>query len=67
MAVCRSKVSEGLDFADNNLRVVIWVGIQFSNIEDTLTDLKKYYNDKQQSNKVSNVLSGWGWYKIKAF
>lgn len=36
MAVCRGKVSEGLDFADNNARAVICVGIPFPNVRDSL-------------------------------
>lgn len=35
MAVCRGKVSEGLDFADANARGVIIVGIPFPNVKDT--------------------------------
>ena len=34
IAVCRGKVSEGLDFADNNARAVICVGIPFPNVKD---------------------------------
>lgn len=35
LAVCRGKVSEGLDFADNNARAVIVVGIPYPNVKDT--------------------------------
>lgn len=34
-AVCRGKVSEGLDFADNNARLVIAVGIPYPYLRDT--------------------------------
>ena len=34
LAVCRGKVSEGLDFADENARAVITVGIPFPNAKD---------------------------------
>uniref|UniRef100_A0A4W5MJQ0 ATP-dependent helicase C-terminal domain-containing protein n=1 Tax=Hucho hucho TaxID=62062 RepID=A0A4W5MJQ0_9TELE len=34
MAVCRGKVSEGLDFTNNNARAVVTVGIPFPNIKD---------------------------------
>jgi len=67
MAVCRGKVSEGMDFADNNARAVICVGIPFPNVKDTLVDLKKQYNDSRRSNKTANVLSGSEWYEIQAF
>ena len=33
LAVCRGKVSEGMDFADNNARAVICVGIPFPNVK----------------------------------
>ena len=67
MAVCRGKVSEGMDFADNNARAVICVGIPFPNVKDTLVDLKKKYNDQQRIQKKSGVLSGGEWYEIQAF
>lgn len=34
IAVCRGKVSEGLDFTDDNARAVVAVGIPFPNIKD---------------------------------
>lgn len=34
IAVCRGKVSEGLDFTDDNARAVITIGIPFPNIKD---------------------------------
>lgn len=65
MAVCRGKVSEGLDFTDNNARAVICVGIPFPNFKDTQVVLKREYNDKKSSS--SSVLSGSEWYEIQAF
>ena len=40
LAVCRGKVSEGLDFADDNARAVITVGIPFPNVKDLKIELK---------------------------
>ncbi len=38
-------MSEGLDFADNNARAVICVGIPFPNVKDTLgQDKTKHMN-----------------------
>ncbi len=38
-------MSEGLDFADNNARAVICVGIPFPNVKDTLgQDKAKHIN-----------------------
>lgn len=34
IAVCRGKVSEGLDFCDENARAVITIGIPFPNVKD---------------------------------
>ena len=34
MAVCRGKVSEGLDFSDDNARAVVTLGIPFPNVRD---------------------------------
>ena len=43
MAVCRGKVSEGLDFADNNARAVICVGIPFPNVKDSFSLQNEFY------------------------
>jgi len=66
LAVCRGKVSEGLDFADNNARAVVCVGIPFPAVKDTLVDLKKKYNDKRKQEKPE-ILAGRDWYEIQAF
>ncbi|KAH9759617.1 Helicase ATP-binding domain-containing protein [Citrus sinensis] len=65
LAVCRGKVSEGIDFSDDNARVVIVVGIPFPNINDIQVSLKKKYNDTYRSSK--NLLSGNEWYCNQAF
>ncbi|KAL5848005.1 hypothetical protein ACOSQ3_011529 [Xanthoceras sorbifolium] len=65
LAVCRGKVSEGIDFTDDNARVVIAVGIPFPNIHDIQVALKKKYNDTYKSSK--NLLSGNEWYCNQAF
>ncbi|TKY57576.1 Fanconi anemia group J protein-like [Spatholobus suberectus] len=65
LGVCRGKVSEGIDFSDDNARVVIIVGIPFPNINDIQVALKKKYNDTYKSSK--NLLSGNEWYCHQAF
>ncbi|XP_071431163.1 Fanconi anemia group J protein isoform X2 [Pithys albifrons albifrons] len=40
IAVCRGKVSEGLDFCDENARAVLTVGIPFPNVKDLQSTLK---------------------------
>lgn len=64
-AVCRGKVSEGLDFADDNARAVIIVGIPFPNTKDPQINLKKQYNS--QNNVKRGLLDGNSWYSLQAF
>ncbi|XP_024169418.1 Fanconi anemia group J protein homolog [Rosa chinensis] len=65
LAVCRGKVSEGIDFTDDNARAVIIVGIPFPNMNDIKISLKKKYNDAYKSSK--GFLSGNEWYCHQAF
>ncbi|KAE9617276.1 putative RNA helicase [Lupinus albus] len=65
LGVCRGKVSEGIDFSDDNARVVIIVGIPFPNINDIQIALKKKYNDTYKSSQ--NLLSGSEWYCHQTF
>ncbi|XP_004301629.1 PREDICTED: Fanconi anemia group J protein homolog [Fragaria vesca subsp. vesca] len=65
LAVCRGKVSEGIDFTDDNARAVIIVGIPFPNMNDIKVSLKKKYNDTYRSSK--GFLSGNEWYCHQAF
>ncbi|EOA37435.1 hypothetical protein CARUB_v10011496mg [Capsella rubella] len=65
LAVCRGKVSEGLDFSDEKARAVIIVGIPFPNLHDILVELKRKYNDTNKSSK--NLLGGGEWYCQQAY
>lgn len=65
MAVCRGKVSEGLDFADANARGVIVAGIPFPNVKDSKVDSKRKFNDT--SMQRLGLLSGDTWYEQQAF
>ncbi|XP_071944930.1 Fanconi anemia group J protein homolog [Antedon mediterranea] len=65
LAVCRGKVSEGMDFTDNNARVVLTVGIPFPNFKDKQVELKRQYNDKYTAEK--GLLTGSAWYEIQAY
>ncbi|KAL9306814.1 putative hydrolase [Arabidopsis thaliana] len=65
LAVCRGKVSEGIDFADDNARAVIIVGIPFPNLHDIQVGLKKKYNDTYKSSK--SLLGGSEWYCQQAY
>ncbi|KAH3755922.1 Fanconi anemia group J protein [Pelomyxa schiedti] len=46
--VCRGKLSEGLDFADDTARAVIVIGIPYPSIKDLRVNLKREYNDTKQ-------------------
>jgi Fanconi anemia group J protein len=66
LAVCRGKVSEGIDFADANARGVIVVGIPYPNLKDKQVELKRKYND-ERARAGAGVLSGNEWYAQQAF
>ncbi|XP_023730407.1 regulator of telomere elongation helicase 1 homolog [Lactuca sativa] len=66
-AVCRGKVSEGLDFADQAGRAVIVTGIPFAMRNDPKIRLKREFLDQQAlSQKGSKVLTGEEWYSQQA-
>lgn len=54
MAVCRGKVSEGLDFADANGRAVMITGLPFPPFKDPRIVLKKKYlqDNRTRENEV---------------
>jgi hypothetical protein len=74
-AVSRGKVSEGLDFSDENGRAVIIIGIPFPNAQDARIQLKKaYLNDMKERLKHSGLtassgvaISGDEWYRQSAW
>ncbi|KAI8089536.1 helicase C-terminal domain-containing protein [Halteromyces radiatus] len=66
LAVYRGKISEGIDFTDNNCRAVIATGIPFPMWQDTKVQLKRSYNDSRR-NRQDTVLSGDEWYNIQAY
>ncbi|CAH2086921.1 unnamed protein product [Euphydryas editha] len=65
MAVCRGKVSEGLDFADMNGRAVIITGLPFPPFKDPRIVLKKKYLEELRV-KEKEFLSGDEWYSLEA-
>ncbi|CAO1391915.1 unnamed protein product [Diamesa serratosioi] len=65
MAVCRGKVSEGLDFTDNNGRAVIITGLPYPPLLDPRVVLKKKYLDTNRT-KENGLLSGNDWYSLEA-
>lgn len=65
MAVCRGKVSEGLDFADMNGRAVIITGLPFPPLKDPRIVLKKKYLEELRATD-KDFLSGDEWYSLEA-
>eukprot|EP00043_Microstomoeca_roanoka_P013105 m.128130 g.128130 ORF g.128130 m.128130 type:complete len:245 (-) comp15668_c1_seq17:2379-3113(-) len=64
-AVCRGKVSEGLDFADDNGRAVIITGLPYPAARDAKVLLKKKFLDIMKARKQTS-LSGNQWYNTQA-
>ena len=66
MGVCRGRVSEGLDFADNAARCVIIVGIPYPQMTDCKVILKKDFLNKRAKNPElpidMKILDGKTWY-----
>lgn len=65
MAVCRGKVSEGLDFADINGRAVIITGIPYPPLFDPKIRLKRNYMQHNYTTGTES-LSGEQWYNLEA-
>lgn len=65
MAVCRGKVSEGLDFADINGRAVIVIGLPYPPFKDPRVVLKQKYLDICRA-RDREYLSGKDWYSLEA-
>ncbi|KAG7204915.1 hypothetical protein KM043_005307 [Ampulex compressa] len=65
MAVCRGKVSEGLDFANANGRAVLITGLPFPPLKDPRVVLKQRYLEEMRINN-KEALSGQDWYQLEA-
>lgn len=67
-AVCRGKVSEGLDFADINGRGVVITGLPFPPKMDPKVRLKMTFLDEnlRKVNNSSKGISGRQWYRQQA-
>uniref|UniRef100_A0A915AHT6 Regulator of telomere elongation helicase 1 homolog n=1 Tax=Parascaris univalens TaxID=6257 RepID=A0A915AHT6_PARUN len=64
-AVCRAKVSEGIDFSDSESRAVMVVGVPFAPVSDPRIQLKKQYLCERRVND-KNMMSGEEWYQVDA-
>ncbi|KAG0425268.1 hypothetical protein HPB47_027567 [Ixodes persulcatus] len=63
MAVCRGRMSEGMDFADQYARAAIIVGFPLPPCFDPRVQLKKQYLDESAS---KSTFSGNDWYLLQA-
>ncbi|CAA7025798.1 unnamed protein product [Microthlaspi erraticum] len=70
-AVCRGKVSEGLDFADGAGRAVVITGLPYARVTDPRIKLKREFLDEQSRHADAkfprtSFLSGSMWYSQEA-
>ncbi|CDW87763.1 fanconi anemia group j protein [Stylonychia lemnae] len=63
--VCKGKLSEGIDFSDNDARCVIILGIPYSDFNDAKTVIKQEILDQKFRNKTSPI-NGQQWYEMDA-
>jgi hypothetical protein len=63
IAVCRGKVSEGIDFVDEDARCVVMAGVPYPQIYDPKVVTKKDYLDRKQEAGKSQI-NGNAWYKL---
>ncbi|PAA58021.1 hypothetical protein BOX15_Mlig027287g1 [Macrostomum lignano] len=66
LAVCRGKVSEGLDFADHFGRAVVVTGLPYPMWTDPRVRLKQAWLDEQRL-ATGRGLTGKQWYKQQAY
>lgn len=68
-AVCRGKVSEGIDFADARGRAVLITGLPFPPVRDPRVILKRKFLDEEKRTQRgdTSAVSGSTWYHLQAF
>lgn len=65
LAVCRGKVSEGLDFKYDYARAVIIIGLPYPPVRDPKIVLKKAFLDKNRT-RENQMITGDQWYTLEA-
>ncbi|VDK82424.1 unnamed protein product, partial [Onchocerca ochengi] len=69
-AVCRAKVSEGIDFLDSESRGVIVIGVPYAPTTNPRTELKKQFLTKQRMSvpkeELKKNISADEWYQVDA-
>ncbi|KEG13755.1 helicase [Trypanosoma grayi] len=69
LAVCRGKISEGIDFADHHGRCVVVAGIPFANHTDLFVRLKREYITRVAAHRPKvrgRLFTGDDWYLNEA-
>lgn len=66
LAVYRGKVSEGIDFSNDNARAVLAVGIPYPSVKELQVLLKRKYQD-EKSRVDKALVNGHVWYNLQAF
>jgi len=66
LAVYRGKVSEGIDFSNDNARAVLAVGIPYPSVKELQVSLKRKYQD-EKSRVDKALVNGHVWYNLQAF
>ncbi|KAL8270839.1 hypothetical protein Esti_005210 [Eimeria stiedai] len=67
LAVCKGKVSEGLDLGDMYCRCVMVCGIPYASLKDPRVQLKRLFLDQQVTRPSgASVSSGSEWYRQEA-
>lgn len=66
VCVCRGKLSEGIDFADDAARAIFVVGVPYPCVNDPRVVQKKEYLDLKVKEEPNLELNGERWYKLQA-
>lgn len=69
IGVCRGKMSEGIDFYDNQCRCVIIFGIPYPPFQELEIRLKRQYNDEkaEMEDPENRGMNGDEWYDSQAY
>ncbi|CAG7820599.1 unnamed protein product [Allacma fusca] len=66
-AVMRGKLSDGVEFRDNQARALVTIGIPFAPTEDPSVKEKRDYQDCKERTDSTGDFNGWDWYCSDAF
>ncbi len=64
-AVFRGKVAEGLNFVNDLARLVVVIGLPYSNRKEARIELKERFQDEVHA-RDPLAMQGWDWYEEEA-